>query len=260
MISARRAEGGFALVTSLVFLVVLTMVAAVAIRSSGLELKMSTNLSQRSATFETSELGRLMISGGGTNGAPQTGGLLDAHVYNRGWPVSANGDVANDQFFETSTNQVLPNALKLRDTPCATSGVCTYTGATPANWYSANTETSTFASMGPYDMEGVITSNDGTKLLADLTFTETGGSSTNPSLIPYGDLIIYLAVYKLWTTLAPGSGTAMIAGYEGTGKAAAASGGNVFFYLQTRAKSASSGSGSYGIYDTSAAYRYLIRN
>jgi hypothetical protein len=68
-------QSGAVLITSLMFLVVLTLVALVASQSTVLEARMSTNTIIKSRSFESSEALRM-----GSND------LLDGHMYNRGWP------------------------------------------------------------------------------------------------------------------------------------------------------------------------------
>jgi len=82
-----RPQRGAILVTSLVFLIVLTLIALVASQSTVLETRMSTNTIIKSRATESSETLRT-----GTND------LLETHFYNRGWPAGAGGALDNALF------------------------------------------------------------------------------------------------------------------------------------------------------------------
>lgn len=177
-------QGGFALVTGAVLLVVLTLVAVTAMKSTTLEMRMSSNELTRMETMDASEAPRVL-----------TADLLDVHAFNRGWPKSIGGDVENTVFDYT-----IPSGLSVRDKNA---------DKTPDGFLAGNTE----ASYSP------------TGLTPDLVYQRTITPSGQTPLTRNAGI----AVYKLRTAIAPGAGAAMVAGYEGTGKSAAAAGGNIFF-------------------------------
>lgn len=212
MIRAR----GFALITAMIFLVLLTLVALVALRGSGLEAVVSGNNALRAEAFESSETARAAIND-----------VIDAHVYNRGWPKTVTVG-SNTGSVPASEFGTFPAGLTL---------------ASLNDWYGNNSE----------DASGAAGFNPDS-LTKDADYSLTLGTSPNQIKV-YGDL----SVYKLRVDLASGSGTAMTQGYEGLGRAAASGGGTLYFYVKSSGKDLG-GSGSTSNYDTSADYRYVIRN
>lgn len=83
-----KKQCGAVLITSLMFLVVLTLVALVASQSTVLEARMSTNTIIKGRATESSEALRV-----GAND------LLDGHMYNRGWPSSFTGGLLSPTLF-----------------------------------------------------------------------------------------------------------------------------------------------------------------
>lgn len=202
---------GYALVTSLVFLVVLTLVAITAMQGSTVELKMGRNEALRAEAFEASDSPRQVVSR-----------LVDVHTFARGWPESAGGSVPDSDFAYE-----LPAGLTISDPDDSGGG---------DNWYDNNTE----AAFDPQAID-VDASLD--------NVLELDGQE------PY-EVTTEFSVYKLRTGINPGSGAAMVAGYEGTGKAAAASGGSIYFYVGSTGTDASGEATSV----TGADYRHIIRN
>ena len=79
-ILGRARQGGIALVITLVLLLVMTMIAVVAMRSTTVDLKMTINTVLQRRAFQSSEGGRTAIRE-----------ILRKHIYNRGWPTDAAG-------------------------------------------------------------------------------------------------------------------------------------------------------------------------
>ncbi len=76
------------LITALILLAVLTLIAIVAMRSTTLDLRLTTNNMLQARAFESSEGARVQVPG-----------PLDAHVFHRGWPGGhAVGNPGPDAF------------------------------------------------------------------------------------------------------------------------------------------------------------------
>ena len=73
-------QQGIALVITLVLLLVMTMIAVVAMRTTTIDLKMTTNTVLSRRAFQNSEGARTVI-----------GQVLSAHLYNSGWPPNEGG-------------------------------------------------------------------------------------------------------------------------------------------------------------------------
>ena len=97
-------QQGIALVITLVLLLVMTMIAVVAMRTTTVDLKMTTNTVLSRRAFQNSEGARTVI-----------GQVLSAHLYNGGWPPasggvgSANYDIPGDVFLVDPTANFTSN-------------------------------------------------------------------------------------------------------------------------------------------------------
>ena len=221
-------QHGFVLVTALIFLVVLTLIGVVATKNTTLGLKMSKNFLEKTQTFEAAETARVKIDD-----------LVDSATYNRGWPSSMGGTVA-DADFDTG------NGFYGGAWPCSAAASST-TGATCSVTLLGQTNTTAAASSS--NQPWVI--SDGNQLTECIGPTLTTPTSADNNSCPAGNMdkfnnltyeydgspaiYGYVSIYKLGVANAPGSGAAMISGYEGTGKGAAGAGAMVFYYLRSRA-------------------------
>jgi hypothetical protein len=99
-IAGRAPQRGVALIIALILLMVLTMIAVVAMRTTTLDLKMSTNQTVQKRTFQISEAARASIHQ-----------VLQSHSFYRGWPASIGGSVA------ASTGFTIPTEVEIDDDP-----------------------------------------------------------------------------------------------------------------------------------------------
>jgi hypothetical protein len=97
-------QQGLALIVSLVLLLVMTMIAVVAMRSTTLDIKMTANTTQSRRAFESSEGSRDAMTP-----------LLAAHVFYHGWPVSMGGTVPDAANFTAISGMSIADVAKRYD-------------------------------------------------------------------------------------------------------------------------------------------------
>jgi hypothetical protein len=90
---------GQALLTAIIFLVLLSLVALAAIRGTGLEVKSGSNHARRAAAFEAAETARTVI-----------GPLIDDLCARGGWPARLGGTVPDSEFAAA-----MPSGITLAD-------------------------------------------------------------------------------------------------------------------------------------------------
>ncbi|MEM7543352.1 MAG: PilX N-terminal domain-containing pilus assembly protein [Pseudomonadota bacterium] len=93
------AQSGMALIFSLVILMVLTMVAVVAMRTTTLDLKITTNQTMKKRSFQSSEAARSISNE-----------VVGQHTFHRGWPASLSGGTV-----PASTGFTIPTGMSVDD-------------------------------------------------------------------------------------------------------------------------------------------------
>lgn len=93
----QETQRGMVLVIALIMLLVLTIVAVVAMRSTTVDIQMTTNTMLKSRAFQGSESARRV-----------TGVALIGHVVNEGWPTSVGGPV------DPTSAYTIPGEIKIR--------------------------------------------------------------------------------------------------------------------------------------------------
>ena len=195
-------ERGAVLITSLMFLIVLTLVALVASQSTVLEARMSNNTIVKGRATESSE-------------ALRTGtlDLLDTHLFNRGWPKGYTDG--------TNIGTLDPSYSALFTLPVGVSVT------NVVNWAPGNDAGETLFNPASWtkDMTLAVNGNSG-----------SGDTDYDDDVDQKADLYVFRTV----TVNSPGSATAMVGGYEGLGKSSASGGALMFFDLRSVGASAGS--------------------
>ncbi|MCB1748870.1 MAG: hypothetical protein H6977_20260 [Gammaproteobacteria bacterium] len=94
-------QRGVALIVALIMLMVLTMIAVIAMRTTTIDLKITTNQIIAKRAFQVSESARSRIHG-----------VLDDHNFYRGWPTSVTGGT-----IPASTGFTIPAGIFINGTP-----------------------------------------------------------------------------------------------------------------------------------------------
>lgn len=189
-------QQGAVLLTGLLFLLVLSIVAAVTMQGTTLEVRMATNAAVHLQAFEASEGLRIV-----------SGRLLDEHAFHRGWPTTVPGGIVETGRFSVD----MPTDLTIEDHDADTDADLLYL---------LNTEGTDFLqTAGLFDLADdmiwcVNNPDDG----------DCSGKS---------DIGATTAIYRTRSALTEGTGAAMIAGYEGLGIGTAGGGGSLFFELRS---------------------------
>jgi len=220
-------QRGIALFVGLIFLVVLSLVAVIAMQSTFLEMRMATNVARHEEAFQMSDSMRGMM-----------GPFVEFNFSTGGWPVSWGGGVPDTDF---DWSAVCPSATL---------------PVTAANCPLVNTF-ETAIKGAPTSLKNITGSLDVGELpykpsswVTDLTLSQNnpngiGKIAANISLIPDG-----LAANQ-------GSGTADQCGYCGLGVSVAAGGFGKFFEVQSVGLSPDTGTNGRAV--TIAQYRVVTR-
>lgn len=216
-------QRGVALFVGLVFLVVLSLVAVIAMRGTLMEMRLVTNVASHERAFEVSETLRAVPIA-----------VFDEHVFQRGWPKELGGELPNADFamsITPSMKTILKTGLQQ---DCSGSLDVFYGNLRPA--------------CDPYPAENRYNTStwrpDAILSMCDVTSSSCSRNvSASIYIIPDG------------TVLAEGSGSAQAAGYRGIGGGAAGGGGSMFFEVMSVGTVPAGGRAV-----TMAQYRQAIRN
>ena len=217
-------QRGIALFIGLIFLVVLSLVAVMAMQGTLLEMRMVTNAARHEQAFETSEMLRAV---------PVS--IFDEHVFQRGWPVELGGELPNDDF---------DMGLKPDMLAAVKAGLQNDCGTSTKNFFYSNLQ----GACGSLPLE---TRYDTSTWHPDLILTVCDVSSRSCA----NKVTTTIAIVPDGTVLDEGSGGAQAAGYRGIGGGAAGGGGSKYFEVLSTGTVAGNGRAV-----TMAQYRQAIRN
>lgn len=218
-------QRGIALFVGMVFLLVLSVVAVMAMRGTLTEMKLVTNTARHEAAFETSEALRSV---------PIT--LFDQHVFERGWPVLFGGTVPDADF--TYGTQLGPDLMaKMKgwlQADCS-HAVSLFYGTLQPNCNNLPKETVYDPATWHPDMVIAVCDPASTSCSANISATI--------AIVPDGSV------------LAEGAGGAQAAGYRGLGIGSAGGGAELLFEVRSIATVPGN-----GVDTTHTQYHQQIRN
>jgi len=212
---ASRAQRGAALLVGLIFLVVLSLVAVIAMKGTLMEMRMVNNVSAHEQAFETSESLRLVVAK-----------MFNEHAQMRGWPIALMGGDKPDSLYSTypancttSSNVVGKNGVSCKMIYAMTIRKDAATSL-PVNLYTIPLQTGEKM----YDpATWMATFPDGDVKISLCSTGQTSGCTP--------DTFARVWVRPDGTGVSPGSGAAQAAGYRGLGEGLASGSSYMFFEI-----------------------------
>jgi type IV pilus assembly PilX-like protein len=209
----RLAQHGAALLVGLIFLVVLSLVAVIAMKGTLMEMRMVNNVSEHEQAFETSESLRLVVSK-----------MFSEHAQVRGWPVALMGGDKADSLFSTypanctaGSDTVGKNGVSCKMIYAMSIRRDAITGL-PVNLYTIRTK----AGENIYDpATWMVTHPEGDVKIGLCSGDQTPGCTA--------DTVARIWVRPDGTSVSPGFGAAQSAGYRGLGEGLAGGSTHMFF-------------------------------
>jgi len=123
-----RAQRGAALLVGLIFLVVLSLVAVLAMKGTLMEMRMVNNVAAHEQAFEVSETGRLVVAK-----------MFTEHFQQGGWPIALMGGTVTDTLFSTYPSSCTSGSTKVGSNGVScqmvTAMAVRKSGSTPVNLY-----------------------------------------------------------------------------------------------------------------------------
>lgn len=216
-------QRGIALFVGLIFLLVISIVAVIAMRGTLMEMRMVTNSARHETAFEASEaLRSVPVS------------LFDDHVYARGWPTAQGGDVPDSEFDWQSTipSSMLSLVKGSLQNDCSNQQTLFYGQLQPA---CGSLPKETLYDPKTWHPDMII------------AICDTGTTSCS------GDVSATIAIVPDGTTLGQGAGGAQAAGYRGLGVGSANGGAEMYFEIRSVATAPGGGAAT-----THAQYHQMI--
>lgn len=210
------AERGFVMVTSLIFLLILTVIGVTAMMNTSNEQQITTNVTMRVRAQEGSDWSRGLINY-----------VMGNHFFYRGWPSPMGGLAAGTFTIDPNTSA----SLAVRGTGATTPG-CAVGPANPPAGHAACPCLVTADGTGAPLYDDKITAGYATSIIdytcpdARISIDSNGDSTADLTSDVY---IVHLGIF-----LPAGVATAQVAGYEGTGKGTAGGGAHIYLDIRSR--------------------------
>lgn len=181
--SGPKGQQGFALIVALVLLLVMTMVAVVAMRSTTLDLKMTTNTALNRRAFQASEGARMLM-----------GPLLDSLTYHQGkWPEVLGGSVPDDEYGVPQLEEFAPFIEVVDDDELKSPFRQPYSLAELADPDSDRHHTPDIRFFSDVDADGAVDSED---IRADVWITKIGEKPDSGKVLGQDTNLIYV-IYQI---------------------------------------------------------------
>lgn len=224
---SRQRQRGIALFVGMVFLLILSVVAVMAMRGTLVEMRLGANTARHEEAFEASEALRSVPLA-----------LFDEHVFERGWPSAMGGTVNDSEFtFNTDIAPTLYSKLATAlQKDCSGNTTLFYGPLQPA----------CSGSTAPKE-----TLYDSTTWRPDVVLAVCDSSSSTCS----ANMTAQIAVVPDGSVLKSGAGGAQAAGYRGLGIGAAGGGAALYFEIRSVAQVPGN-----GVAITHTQYEQTIRN
>jgi PilX N-terminal len=236
-----RGQRGIALFVGLVFLVVLSLVAVIAMQGTLMEMRMVTNVARHQEAFQVSEAGRTVLTAGG----PQS--LLAQNMVNRGWPESWGGAVPDSDFDQAGICAMPMSQWTATNCPAGwnfKSHLINGTDGTPKLLY------------GPLDSPGAngASIEDPAK---PNTWVQDDVLTYNDPTVSGGQISTSLAMVPDGRGVNSGAGAAQAAGYRGLGVGLAGGGASLYFQIESVGLSPKDGSNGRAV--TISQYKAVVQ-
>lgn len=221
-------QRGIALFVGLVFLVVLSLVAVIAMQSTFLEMRMVTNVARQTEAFQMSESTRAVLTG------PPATSLFAQSLSWGGWPSSWGGDVPDANF--AAIGSCPAPWTDITDYPSCKqifnfmTALIKGPDGTPKTLY------------GSFDVPGAGGASTETTANPSTWVTDATLTMKDPNGIPGNFIAASISVVPDGGGVNTGAGAAQAGGYRGLGVGSAAGGASRYFQIRSVGLSPSDGS------------------
>ncbi|MDQ2971957.1 MAG: PilX N-terminal domain-containing pilus assembly protein [Rhodanobacteraceae bacterium] len=238
-------QRGIALFIGLVFLVVLSLVAVIAMQSTLLEMRMVTNVARQAEAFQISDSGRAVLTG------PTGTSLFAQSLELGGWPVSWGGDVPDADF-----DMSVAAGIGCTGSAPWSLGDCPATVVNFVNALTTAHGTPLKLLYGALDNPGADGVNPEDPANPSTWLTDAIMTFTDPNN-PSGTISATLSVVPDGIGANAGAGAAQAAGYRGLGVALASGGAARYFQIKSAGLSPADATNGRAV--TIAQYKAIVQ-